>query len=49
MNVRGDNTLANVNELLFFDSKQEALLLYEAFREAVLEKVPNTRIEVKLR
>ena len=47
MNVRGDNTLANVNELLFFDSKQDALPLYEAFREAVLEKVPDARIEVK--
>ena len=45
--MRGDNTLANVNELLFFDSKQDALPLYEAFREAVLEKVPDARIEVK--
>ena len=49
--MRGDNTLANVNELLFFDSKQgvqpDALPLYEAFREAVLAKVPDVRIEVK--
>ena len=43
--------MANVNELLFFDSKQgvqpDALPLYEAFREAVLAKVPDVRIEVK--
>ena len=45
--VRGDNILTTVNELLFFDSKQESLVLYETFREAVLEKVPDTRIEVK--
>ena len=32
---------------LFFDSKPAALPLYESFREAVLEKVPNARIEVK--
>ena len=32
---------------LFFDSKPDALPLYESFREAVLEKVPNARIEVK--
>ena len=45
--VRGDNVLTTVNELLFFDSKQDALALYETFREAVLEKVPDIRIEVK--
>ena len=45
--MRGDNVLTTVNELLFFDSKQDALALYETFREAVLEKVPDTRIEVK--
>ena len=45
--VRGDNILTTVNELLFFDSKQESLVLYETFREAVLEKVPKARIEVK--
>ena len=39
--------MTTVNELLFFDSKPDALALYEAFREAVLEKVPNARIEVK--
>ena len=33
--------------MFFFDSKQDALPLYESFREAVLEKVPDTRIEVK--
>ena len=37
----------SVDELFFFDSKQDALPLYESFREAVLEKVPDTRIEVK--
>ena len=37
----------SVDELIFFDSKQDALPLYESFREAVLEKVPDTRIEVK--
>ena len=45
--MRGANLLTTVNELLFFDSKQDALRLYEAFREAVLAKVPDTRIEVK--
>ena len=39
--------MTTVNELLFFDSKPDALALYEVFREAVLEKVPNARIEVK--
>ena len=39
--------MTTVNELLFIDSKADALTLYEAFREAVLEKVPDTRIEVK--
>ena len=37
----------SVDELIFFDRKQDALPLYETFREAVLEKVPDTRIEVK--
>ena len=37
----------SVDELIFFDSKRNALSLYETFREAVLEKVPDTRIEVK--
>ena len=37
----------SADELLFFDSKQQALPLYMAFREAVLGKVPNARIEVK--
>lgn len=37
----------SVDELLFFDSKQEALPLYMAFREVVLERVPDIRIEVK--
>ena len=47
MKVRGANLLTTVNELLFFDSKPDALPLYEAFREAVLGKVSDARIEVK--
>ena len=39
--------MTTVDELLFFDSHQDALTLYQAFREAVLGKVPDTRIEVK--
>ena len=39
--------MTTVKELLFFDSKPDALALYEAFREAVLEKVPDARIEIK--
>ena len=45
--MRGANLLTKVNELLFFDSKPDALALYEAFRKAVLAKVPDARIEVK--
>ena len=37
----------SADELLFFDSKQEALPLYMAFRGAVSERVPDIRIEVK--
>ena len=37
----------SADELLFFDSKQQALPLYMAFREAVLGRVPNARLEVK--
>ena len=39
--------MTTVNELPFFDSKPDALALYEAFREAVLGKVSDARIEVK--
>ena len=39
--------MTTVDELLFFDAHQDALPLYEAFREAVLGKVPDARIEVK--
>ena len=42
-----EHFLTTVNELLFLDAKPDALALYEAFREAVLAKVPDTRIEVK--
>jgi hypothetical protein len=44
--MQSESTVS-VDELFFFDSKQDALPLYESFREAVLEKVPDTRIEVK--
>ena len=44
--MQSESTVS-VDELIFFDSKQNALSLYETFREAVLEKVPDTRIEVK--
>ena len=39
--------MTTVDELLFFDSHQDALTLYQSFREAVLGKVPDARIEVK--
>ena len=39
--------MTTVDELLFFDAHRDALPLYEAFREAVLGKVPDARIEVK--
>ena len=35
------------DELFFFDAKPGAFFLYEAFRKAVLDKIPETRIEVK--
>ena len=44
--MQSESTVS-VDELIFFDSKQDALPLYETYREAVLEKVPGTRIEVK--
>ena len=46
-NGKGNGMKKTVNELLFFDSKPDALALYETFREAVLAKVPDARIEVK--
>ena len=39
--------MITIDELLFFDSNRDALALYEVFREAVLAKVPDARIEVK--
>ena len=33
--------------LFFFDSKPDALPLYETFRDAVLERLPECRIETK--
>lgn len=44
--MQSESTVS-VDELIFFDSKQDALPLYETFREAVLEIVPDTRIEVR--
>ena len=46
MNMQSDSTVS-ADELFFFDLNQDALPLYESFREAVLEKVPDTRIEVR--
>ncbi len=37
----------SMDELLFFDSKQQALALYMSFREAVLGRVSDVRINVK--
>ena len=39
--------MITIDELLFFDSNRDALALSEVFREAVLAKVPDARIEVK--
>ena len=36
-----------MDELFFFDGKPGALLLYEAFRSNLLERMPDTRIEAK--
>ena len=47
MKAQGDTILTTANELIFFDSKPDAAALYEAFSEAVLRKMPDTRIEVK--
>ncbi len=37
----------SVSELFFFDAKPAALPVYEALREAILERIPDIRIEVK--
>ena len=37
----------NSDELLFFDSRPDALPLYQIFRTRVLKMIPDTRIEVK--
>ena len=37
----------NSDELLFFDSRPDALPLYQIFRTQVLKMIPDTRIEVK--
>ncbi len=37
----------SMDELLFFDSKQQALPLYMSFREAVLGRVSDVRVNVK--
>ena len=36
----------SMDELFFFDGKPGALLLYEAFRSNLLERMPDARIEV---
>lgn len=43
----GMNETISVDELFFFDVKPDALPLYEAFRESVVARWPDTRIEVK--
>ncbi len=35
------------DEIFFFDAKPTALPLYEAFREAILERMTDVRIEAK--
>lgn len=37
----------SVDELFFFDAKPKALPLYESFRAAVLDRIPDARIETK--
>lgn len=34
-------------ELLFFNEMPDALLIYEAFRNRVMEEIPDVRIDVK--
>ena len=37
----------SADEMFFFDAKPSALPLYEAFREAVLDRMPDIRIEAR--
>jgi len=37
----------SVGEMFFFDAKPSALPMYEAFRESVIARWPDTRIEAK--
>ncbi len=37
----------SVDEMLFFDTRPAALPLYETFRETLLDRMPDARIEVK--
>lgn len=37
----------SVEELFFFQAKPKALPMYETLRDAILGKLPDTRIEVK--
>lgn len=39
--------ILSTDELFFFDEKPDALPLYEGFREAVLTRIPESRIETK--
>lgn len=41
------NTRFSADELFFFDTKLDALPLYEEFREAVIKRRPDVRIEIK--
>ena len=41
------NERMSVDELFFFDAKPATLPLYEAFKDAVIARWPDTRIEVK--
>ena len=41
------NEIISVDELFFFDAKPMALPMYEAFRSAVLSRLPDTRIETR--
>ena len=41
------NETMSVDELFFFDSKPSAFPLYEAFREAIVSRWQDTRIEAK--
>ena len=39
--------MLSADEMFFFDARPAALSLYEAFRKAVLDRIPLARIEAK--